>query len=156
FGGNHMITSGWLNPGETPGNIMGEIPGLVPGQTESLSGEFAPIPSGIMQLITGADIYGTPRKGTARFTGALQDVASKFKPYSVVQSLEQQKKGGTFTQGLTPALERASGVPIETLRNPTTTASLGEKDYEESLPPEDKIKFQYARSVQELPAEVAL
>lgn len=155
LGGSRLLQTQWASPTGTLGNLIGEAPGATIGQTEALTGELAPVPTALMEMASGTSKYGTPYKGTQRFTAPISQAISRFKPLSALETFGQFKKGGTFHQGRLQGLEQLAGSPMETLRNPTQTAGLGEKDYEASLPTPDKIQFQYSQSINNLPAEVA-
>jgi hypothetical protein len=156
FGANRTFGTEWLNPGGTLGGLMGEIPGATVGQTENLLGEAAPIPSMIAEMATGTNRFGTPYKGTERFTSPIGEAIGRFKPYGLVKTAGGLKKGGTFEEGPGVAAMHALGIPLDTLRNPKQTAALGEKDYEQSLATPDKISFRHDRALQMLPQEMQL
>jgi hypothetical protein len=157
-GSKYVVPTSWLSPSGTLGNVISEVPGLTHGQTQSLSGELAPVPSAIMQEITGANQYNQPFQGNQRFLGPITQAISRYKPLGIGESALPglQKKGGTFAQSLPMTGAKFAGAPIQELKNPTQTAGLGEKDFEQSLAPTDKIKFQYTQQVNNLPSELAL
>ena len=111
--------------------------------------------SGITGFAEGRDPYGKQYVGNQRFTEPLKGVAHAFKPYSALETLIAGKKGGTYVQGPLQAAEQFAGVPVRELKNPKKTASLGEKDFEQSLSPSDRIRFQYQRKLEMLPRELA-
>jgi hypothetical protein len=151
------MPTGLISPTGTAANLLEETPGATFGQTQSLSGELAPVPAAIQGLISGANQYGTAYKGNQRVLGPIEsDILSRFKPLGAAESLLQTKKGGTFVQNPEQAAFKFGGVPIEQLRNPTTTAGLGQKDFEQALSTPDKIRFQYEQAQNNFPAELQL
>jgi len=162
FMGHNVIPTGMINPAETLGKVIEETPGATSAQTESLLGEFGPAPQAALGELSGMTQYGQQYKGQGwlglpnRFIQPIEEALSKYKPLGVSEVLARSKKGGTFQQGLTAAAERFGGVPLSQLRNPTQTAGLGEKDYEQALATPDKIRFQYNQKLQNLPAELAM
>lgn len=155
IGGNKLLDTAWVAPSGTPATLISELPGATIGQTENLQGEAGPVTGGIMGLITGQNRYGTAYRGGERFTGPIKDVLNRFKPWGELQTLASAKQGGTFKQGAGSAIASAVGYPVQTLRDPTKTAGLAEKDYEAALSIPDKVKFQYNRKLELLPQEIA-
>lgn len=156
---NHpfLISGGILNPAETLGRLIEETPGATQGQTESLSSEFAPIPSGLEELARGQDRYGNALKGNARVTQPATDVLKRFEPLSALENLTGSKHGGgTTVQGPGPAAEQFMGVPVSQLSDADKTAALGMKDYEQALDKPDQINFRYDTSLSRLPGELQL
>lgn len=156
IGGSKLLDTSSLNPAGTLGSLIQEIPGATQGQTESALGELAPIPGMIEELMSGANKYGTAYKGNQKLLGPIEEAANRFKPLAAFQTFLGTKKGGTFVSGRQQGLEQMAGSPVTTLRNPTNTAALGEKDYEQSLSETQKIQFQYNQGINNLPAELKL
>jgi hypothetical protein len=155
FGGGHVMPTSWLNPAETLAQVAEAVPGLNQAQTENLESQLGPVPMAAAELGTGATPYGQSFRGNQRLTGPISAMLSRYKPAGVSEVLARSKKGGTFTQGNIPSLMRLTGVPWEQLRNPTQTAGLGQKDYEQALSVPDKIKFQYKTKMYDFPAQLA-
>jgi hypothetical protein len=152
-----MLGGSTINPGETFGNLLAEIPGATKGQTESLAQEEAPVPASLQEMLTGMTRYGQALKGNKRIEQPLTDLAHRFTPYSTIQNLLANKKGGgTFAQGPEAAAAQFLGAPLEKLNNAKQVAALGMKDYEQSLSTPDEINFRYHTSVQRLAGEAQL
>jgi len=156
LGGKYLLPTSMFSPTGTAGKLAFEVPGLTGSSTESLSSEESPVMSGITGFTEGRDPYGRQYVGNQRFTEPLKGVAHAFKPYSALETLIAGKKGGTYVQGPLQAAEQLAGVPLRELKNPKQTAGLGEKDYEQSLSPTDRIRFQYSRKMELLARELAL
>jgi hypothetical protein len=158
IGANWLMPTSMIAPTGTLGNILSELPGATYAQTENLLGEAAPVPNAALALLSGQTKYGSTYKGQERLTGPLKDLAGSFKPWSAIQSMVPafQKPGGTYAKGPVESALRFGGVPLEKLRNPTTTAGLGEKDFEMALPTVERIKFQLQQKLDRLPGEEAL
>ena len=156
FMGHYLLGTSEFSPTGTAGNLLEEIPGATGSSTQALSSEDAPIPAMFQGWWTGRDPYGTQYKGNQRFTAPLMEAINKFKPLAAGEQAFAMKKGGTYVQGAKAAGLSALGIPVSELRNPKTTAGLGEKDFEQSLSTPDRIRFQYSRKLQNLPDELAL
>src|SRR5215471_6636824 len=156
FGGKYLLPTSFISPTGTAGKLAFEVPGLTGSSTESLSSEESPVMSGITGFAEGRDPYGKQYVGNQRVTEPLKGIAHAFKPYSALETLIAGKKGGTYVQGPLQAAEQFAGVPLRELKNPKQTAGLGEKDYEQSLSPTDRIRFQYSRKMELLACELAL
>jgi len=155
YGGGRLFETGLLNPGETLGSLVQSIPGLTKGQTESLSSQESPAFGMLQELISGQSRYGQAYRGNERITGPLGELAGRFGPYSTLKSLTTSKKGGgTFQQGVIPGLKQFFSIPTTKLNNPSQTAALGMKDYEQALSMPDEIKFRHDYSLQQLPREL--
>jgi hypothetical protein len=156
FGGNKLLDTGLLNPGETFGSLLEAIPGATKGQTESLAGEEAPGPAALLEGLTGQGRYGQAYRGNERVTGPLGELAKRFKPLGVLEAMANTKKGGgTFKQGPLQGIEQAFGSPLSELTNKKETAALGMKDYEQALSRPDEIKFRHDWAVQHIPQALA-
>jgi hypothetical protein len=160
--GGMLIPTEWINPGGTLGNIAGELPGATTAQSENILSELAPAATAGIEELSGTNKFGQAYKGTgalglpARFVDPISEAVGKFKPIGLYNTFTSSKKGGTFEQGPKAALESLSPVAPTTLRNPTQTAGLGEKDYEQSLSVPDKVKFQLNQKLVNFAAEAAL
>jgi hypothetical protein len=148
----NLMETGWINPGETLARMVEETPGLVKGSTDSPIGEASPVMGALGEGLMGVNKYATPFKGTQRFTGPLSEMLGRFEPLGVTKLAG--KKGGTFKGGLKAAGLRFIGWPGDTLTNPTKTASLGQKDYEKSLLPQDLNDFRLQDHLQRIPTEL--
>jgi hypothetical protein len=155
-GGKWLMPTSMFSPTGTGGNLLFEIPGLTGSSTESLASEESPALAALTGFVEGRDQYGKQYVGNQRFTEPIKGFAHAFKPYSALETLIGGKKGGTYVQGPEQAALQLSGAPLKELKDPKKTASLGEKDFEQSLSPTDRIRFQYSRKLEQLPKELAM
>ena len=151
-----MLGGGVVNPAETTGTLMGEIPGITTGSNSSLLGEEAPAGQALQELATGTNRYGSALKGSARVTQPFADMFSRFEPYSALKNALGGRTSGTFVHGGMQGLAAFLGTGMVQLANAKKSASLGMKDYEQSLAAPDEIKFRIQNTLTRLPQEAAL
>jgi hypothetical protein len=98
------------------------------------------------------DRFGNKLKGGEHISTPIHDILHRFTPLSYLNTTRGAKKGGgTFLEGPRQGLFNFLGVPAEQLRDPKTTAALGTKDWEQSLPKPEEIQFRYHLALQRLP-----
>jgi hypothetical protein len=160
IGGKHpgLLGTGDINPGETLGQSLGTL-GLLPGPSEDPSQSLGPAAQGVFEGIMGRDRFGNQIKGglIGRLQQAVSDTARRFTPGSYLNAFTRSKKGGgTFLQGPRAGAFGFLGIPYNQLRDPKTTAALGMKDWEQSLPKPEEIQFRHDYRLQQLPKQLAL
>lgn len=148
-----LFQTGLLNPGETPGRFLHELPGATWGQTQSLMGEAAPIPAFGIEAATGINSFGNKYRGNERVVGPIRDLAKRFEPISAGMTVTKQ--GGSTAGGWEAAGIKYGGLPITKVKDIEKTASLGQKDFEQSLARGDLIKFKAEDHIARIPREVA-
>lgn len=152
-----MGSTGILSPGETLANVLEALPGATTAQRSSLSEEESPALGALEEWRTGRDRFGRSLVGSQRFTQPLSDLAHRFRPIGMLGTLMgSHKGGGTFKQGPAAFAEGLTGLGLERLRDPQTSAALGTKDYEQALPKPDEIQFRYHWFNTNLPRQLEL
>jgi hypothetical protein len=153
-----LLATGDINPGETFGQALGAL-GLLPGPSGSAAEQLGPAAQGLFELGTGRDNFGNQIKGgiTGRAAQAMTDMMHRFTPYSYLNMLTRQKKGGgTFLEGGKAFALSELGIPYKQLRDPQTTAALGMKDWEQALPKPQEIEFRYQTGIKQFPQELKI
>jgi len=154
-GGNSplAIETSWLPPTETPAALLRAVPGLGSG-LEPLSGEIAPGPSMLMEMIYGQDRYGQKQYGTDRLTVPAAETLRRFRPAGNIAALMKDKPTSTVVGGPKTALFRTLGIPIERIRDLEKTGKMGLREYVKSLPRPERIKFQHDYALSQLPHDL--
>ena len=156
-GGNSplAVETSWLPPFETPARMARAVPGLGTG-LEPLSGEIAPGPSLLTELVTGRNRYGQQLYGTERLKVPVGETLRRFRPFGAITPLLNPKPTSTVVGGKRTALFRFLGVPVEKIRDLEKTGQMGIRDFRESLPPDKRIDFDHDYKMSQIPHEVSL
>jgi hypothetical protein len=149
--------TGDINPGETLGQSLESIPWLVKGPEQPPAEQLGPAAQGLYEFATMQDRFGNKLKGAEHITKPISDTLHRFTPLSYLNVARGAKKGGgTFLESPKQGLFNFLGIPVNQLRDPKTTAALGMKDWEQSLPKPEEIQFRYNQGIKQLPQELAL